>query len=72
MRKGINSEMLELVDAADSKPACPQAGLPPARVCWFDSSPGHKNKKLQFSGAFLIPVIHIVRAGASRSYNHSS
>jgi putative endonuclease len=26
----------ELVDAADSKPACRQAGLPFARMCWFD------------------------------------
>jgi hypothetical protein len=31
-----------LVDAADSKPACRQAGLPPAMVYRFDSDPGHK------------------------------
>ena len=30
-----------LVDAADSKPACRQAGLPPAMVYRFDSDPGH-------------------------------
>src|SRR5881227_3434389 len=48
-----------LVDAADSKPACRQAGLPFARMCWFDSSPGHRILQL-FVGFFFLLLVTLI------------
>src|SRR6188472_3694833 len=52
-----------MVDAADAKPACRQAGLPFARMCWFDSSPGH----LVYVYCLLMYTVYALKS-ISRTY----
>jgi len=51
-----------LVDAADSKPACRQAGLPPAMVYRFDSDPGHGKTVIIWQSFFVLGYLFYVYA----------